>query len=789
MAEETSKKTKFAALLKLPLGRLICCLVFAILMSLGACLVNTAGFSVSVTHTVVDIDAMYTSEVEKNPGMAHTPRMMIGKESDGKVKAKMGAYIYKPSWVNESNPAPAICLTHGYLNSKEMQEAPAIEMARRGYVVFEYDMYDHGDSVWDTPAQFSFYAWSAYDAAQYVYTLPYVQKAADGTGMIAVSGHSMGGFSSELAAAWDELAFDTHFHAYRTISAVLAVGADFRYDDMYVAGYFPAYGIADITKTYQTYNIRTCGTIAAEYDEFFFDNSGKSTGTVTKKNYLSDSVGKAMLGITTTGEAGKFYKVNPLTNTNDETLTTGYGERVIYVPKGDHPYNTWSPEVTGNMIDFYAHAFTYQSSAHAVTLNSKVNTTLGAKHQVWWLKEVFTCLGLIAIVGAILYAVEALVKAPFFKGSVREDTVAMFDGTLALRNPAPAANAPAEEAKPEVKAEAKPVAGVKKGVGIVLTVLGAVCSFLLIPAFMDRSADEGLTKLNTWLGYGIWVLILLGVLGGVFYLYLKAKGGDEEKAKKVFGRLVIGSVVVGLTGLLLKWVITSGTTKILNSTNAWWNAPSINTIAYWAIASGLLGLLFTFITYFLTGAHERSVAEELGLKASWKQVGIGALVAIVITVGAYLMIYLSTIIFGSDFRVYTYAFKSFGSVQAFVSYLRYIPPFFIFYLCAGIGIAAISNGRKGWVADLLSIVVEAAPCALFLIYQYGVLETTGTAPYPSFALSGILVQGLIPTLIILALIQRVTLKKTGNIWTGVFLNTLFFTMITMANTTVYNLSL
>ena len=90
-----------------------------------------------------------------------------------------------------------------------MQEIAAIELSKRGYVVLAFDMYDHGDSQWDTPAQFSFYVQAVYDAVQYMYDQDYVLKDADGNGMIGVSGHSMGGFSATSAVILDEMDFAT----------------------------------------------------------------------------------------------------------------------------------------------------------------------------------------------------------------------------------------------------------------------------------------------------------------------------------------------------------------------------------------------------------------------------------------------------------------------------------------------------------------------------------------------------------------------------------------------------
>jgi alpha-beta hydrolase superfamily lysophospholipase len=91
-----------------------------------------------------------------------------------------------------------------------MQDAPAIEMARRGYIVLALDMYDHGNSRWDAHiavgAQFgTFWIHSQFDAVRYIYEQPFTRKDANGNAFIAVSGHSMGGFSSFVAMFFDEM--------------------------------------------------------------------------------------------------------------------------------------------------------------------------------------------------------------------------------------------------------------------------------------------------------------------------------------------------------------------------------------------------------------------------------------------------------------------------------------------------------------------------------------------------------------------------------------------------------
>ena len=140
----------------------------------------------------------------------------------------LSGLLYLPKGVDASNPHPTIVTTHGYLNSAEMQDETAIEMSRRGYVVLALDMYDHGHShgnADNTGGFFNFWPTSLWDAAQYMYSQDYVAKDAQGNGQIAVSGHSMGGFSSEMAIYLDEQNYAAA--GYRIIKAGLSMGADY----------------------------------------------------------------------------------------------------------------------------------------------------------------------------------------------------------------------------------------------------------------------------------------------------------------------------------------------------------------------------------------------------------------------------------------------------------------------------------------------------------------------------------------------------------------------------------
>ena len=92
----------------------------------------------------------------------------------------LSGLLYMPKDASASNPKPTVIVTHGYLNSAEMQDANAIELSRRGFVVLALDQYDHGHSALshenyaDTSffgVWLPFWANSMNDAVQYMYVI------------------------------------------------------------------------------------------------------------------------------------------------------------------------------------------------------------------------------------------------------------------------------------------------------------------------------------------------------------------------------------------------------------------------------------------------------------------------------------------------------------------------------------------------------------------------------------------------------------------------------------------
>ncbi len=647
----------------------------------------------------------------------------VDKISFETPNGELSGYLYTPKGVDADNPAPAVVLTHGYLNNAEMQEIGAIELSRRGFVVLAFDMYDHGDSTWETPRAFAFFPSSVYDAASYMYNQDYVLKDADGNGMIAVSGHSMGGFSSIYAMLTDELTATAT--GVSKIAVGMPVGADFRY----VFGYPDNYA----------FGTKSVGMIGAHWDQFFFDNSGTAAGSVVYKDFTKDAIGLAFLG-QTVAEAGVFYDRDG-------------GQRVIYTPNETHPLNTWSLETGEYTISFMEDAFTYQLNLHNLGTLADYNITTGSTGQVWWLKEAFTLIAMVALIGLIFPLFALVSKLPVFNKVYREEAAGEVNVTLG-----------------EVSSTHK----VLKFIVITATTLIAM---FYLTIFMDRSA--GLVTLANAMYYIIGAAAVFTLL-----VWVAAIVKTDEASVKLANKVTVGAVAVSLVAILYRWLLTH--TTILANVK-FWSAPSINTIAYWAIASSGLILLSVFITTPIFN-FGKDVKNPYGLKTTWKQFGSSLLLGLVLAFGLLFLVALVEWIFLTDFRIYTTAIKIFNSHQ-FVAALRYMPMLLIYYFAAGVTVFVNTKNIKGWLGDLLAAFLLVGPIVLFLIYQYGVLFSTGVAAYPTFSLNAILCVGLIIPLSVAGIVMRRFSMKTGNVWAGVIFTTVFFTLITLANTTVYLISI
>ena len=312
------------------------------------------GFWLILSLALMLVSAIGASVVQTNAGQV-TVKDLRWETSNGQL---MSALLFKPAGATVDNKAPAIVVSHGWWNNREMQDANYVELARRGYVVLSIDMYGHGNSDYLNYADLAANGTGMYDAVKLIADLPYVD-----TEKIGVSGHSNGARAANFSVAIDNAA-ETPL-----IAAVLLVDNDGVYTDA-----------ANDNAYFNMYGTRDTGIVADQYDEFFFRSYSAEGAVLTPpREYIGTPNAQSFLN----------YGVDPSTlsgdqRENDTVYTDGEGGamRVVYTPAQTHPWGTISSTTVGNQIAFFEQAF-------------GAPTPMDPGAQVWQVKEVFTTIGLI----------------------------------------------------------------------------------------------------------------------------------------------------------------------------------------------------------------------------------------------------------------------------------------------------------------------------------------------------------------------------------------------------------
>lgn len=354
--------TEYIAKNKVAVIFLIVCLVVIFLSSFAASAVQTDGWSVEVTD-LRDAENTGTKVITTADGEEEV-------DIDGKV---VSGILFKPGKASAENPLPAIVLTHGYLNNREMQLQNAIELARRGFVVITIDREGHGnyENTGDTNAMMA--TSGMYDSVKYLYNLDYVDKT-----KIGISGHSMGGMTTAATLLQD------YTSGYNLIAAGLMQAW---------SSFMGAGANVDV------------GFLKAHDDEFFF-TTNENGGTISRE-WLETEQAKKFVGIGGTEGAvqnGAIYVGGQIVEPAGGQAADG-AFRVIYEIPGVHPQNHCSVDGAEAVVNFFYTSFGTPNGYEYLAETS----------QTWWVKEMFSFIGLIAFFALLFPLVSLLLTTPFFR--------------------------------------------------------------------------------------------------------------------------------------------------------------------------------------------------------------------------------------------------------------------------------------------------------------------------------------------------------------------------------------
>lgn len=273
--------------------------------------------------------------------------------------AVMSGLLYRPPGLSATQRAPAVLLSHGYINTREMQSPFAIELSRRGFVVLAMDMTGHGGSGGNVGAA----GFGGPSALDHLRSLPFVDP-----GQVGLAGHSMGG-GPVLAAA------SARPEGYR---AVALVGS--------APGLFGPPG--DVRPDFP----RNLNVVFGGFDEFAALMWRTPRGT----DLPAAEKLKTVFGVTTPVEPGRLY--------GDPALGTA---RRLDLPRVTHPWEHFSSGGVAPVVDWMQ--ANLQGEAHP----------LPARDQVWFWKEVGTLIGFVGFVLVLLGVFEALLGLPWLAALLR----------------------------------------------------------------------------------------------------------------------------------------------------------------------------------------------------------------------------------------------------------------------------------------------------------------------------------------------------------------------------------
>lgn len=602
--------------------------------------------------------------------------------------------LFKPKDASADNPLPAVVLTHGYLNNREMQLQNAIELARRGFVVLTVDREGHGNYEYrDSSTMGAMMATSGlYDSAKYVYNLDYVDKD-----RIGISGHSMGGYTTAMTLLEDMGTGIVSAGLIQAWSTFIAAGPD-----------------VDV------------GMLKAKDDEFFFTTNEGEDGTISRE-YLTTQAAKKFIGnASLEGDvvSGAIYVNGQAAETVGGQETEG-AFRVVYEIPGVHPQNHCSVDGAEAVVNFFYNAFGTPNGYEYISEGN----------QVWWVKEAFSLIGLIAFFALIFPLASLLLTTPLFK-SLRvaklvtvERSEPLFDenGEAVLDENGNQQMTTKTETvweganKPVLP---KPLKGVQKNISYWLAAIGiTIFSGFSIHAICTEYGNKVFPNTQLY----------------------------PQDTTNWVATWAVATALFSLAVILFFWLVNTAINRVRYGKD--YSEYQENPFAAGRIATGLTGLLKTLVLALLI---------------------LGILLAVLFTNWA---------IWKVDFRIWTLAVKVFDLGVFLPTVIRYAVFFGIFFIISALfGETYRASNVPEWASTLINVFFNIFGVLLVIAIQYGCFTTTGYMWQDDMALGYIVLFPMVPILAIATVIARRMTAKTGNIWLGALINTLLFTLITCTNT-------
>jgi hypothetical protein len=263
----------------------------------------------------------------------------------------------------------------------------------------------------------------------------------------------------------------------------------------------------------------------------------------------------------------------------------------------------------------------------------------------------------------------------------------------------------------------------------------------------------------------------------------------EYKGFKGLGWVIGALITTAIGPLLYVWVFQNMFFSAWVPANSLWSQNFTNIYMVWSVLVGVIAIALILLNHFVFTKKQGATAVNYGLATAgkgveWDKVWKALFLAILILAPVYLILAFTSSVLLVDFRAWVVALRPMNSAR-FVAFLGYLVPFALYFVPQGIlfaGFLRVNNGKASISREMVTnAIVLTLGAAVWLLLFYVPLMLQAPLIIKGSGMLGPLAAGMgaiyyIPLLVLwplAACMYTYFFRKTGRVYTGVFLVTLF----------------
>jgi hypothetical protein len=273
------------------------------------------------------------------------------------------------------------------------------------------------------------------------------------------------------------------------------------------------------------------------------------------------------------------------------------------------------------------------------------------------------------------------------------------------------------------------------------------------------------------------------------YFKSLAETVPEYKGFKGTGWVIAALITTALGPLLYVWVFQNMFFAAWVTPNSLWPQNFTNIYMVWSVLVGVIAIALILVNHFVFTKKQGATAANYGLTTSgmgveWNKIWKALLLAILVLLPVYVILVFTTSVLKMDFRAWVVALMPMTSTR-FSAFLGYLIPFAIYFVPQGIlfaGFLRVNNGKASLAREMITnAIVLTLGAVVWLLLFYVPIMVQAPLIIKGSGMLGPLAAGMgaiyyIPLVVLwplVACLYTYFFRKTGRVYTGIFLVTLF----------------